>query len=150
MSIIGKINQVGLEDPDFKKIVELDQNFFPMPWSNESWNELKMEEHILFSWKKDGQVIGYCLFFAPKIEETAHLLKIFINQSYRGSPETSHFWISIINVLTKRAFKFIYLEVEEKNDRAQGFYRKVGFASLHTIKGFYSNGENAVTMQLEL
>jgi ribosomal protein S18 acetylase RimI-like enzyme len=44
--------------------------------------------------------------------------------------------------------KSIYLEVELPNQRAIGFYKKLGFVSLRTIKRYYSDATDALTMQM--
>ncbi|MFX0133778.1 MAG: GNAT family N-acetyltransferase, partial [Candidatus Hodarchaeota archaeon] len=46
--------------------------------------------------------------------------------------------------------KELYLHVQESNNVAFNFYEKLGFKFIKTIKNFYSWGENAHQLSLDL
>ncbi len=94
--------------------------------------------------------IGFALFGKVDGDDTAHLFKICLTPERRGSGEAKRFWEEILLKLKSYKVAKVFLEVEESNLTAQGFYRKVGFNSLRISKGFYSDGENAVIMLLML
>lgn len=135
---------------EIEAIIELDRLHFPLPWSRHDWEKADPNHHKIFSWYENDQVIGFALFHFLKGDETAHLLKICVSPSVRGTSASAKFWTDIVSKLKLLGISSIYLEVEEGNHRARGFYQKVGFSPLRTIKGYYSDGSNAVTMSLTL
>lgn len=60
----------------------------------------------------------------------------------------------LMNEVKKDAFakkvKTITLEVRESNEKAINFYKKHGFKISHKKEGYYSNGEDAIYMILEV
>jgi len=46
--------------------------------------------------------------------------------------------------------KLCYLEVRVKNDPGVSLYRKLGFEASRTLKGYYSDGEDAYVMTKKL
>ena len=44
----------------------------------------------------------------------------------------------------------VTLEVRESNRKAKSFYSKLGFQPIATREGYYSNGEDAIIMELQL
>lgn len=130
-------------------IPKLDLKHFPRPWKESDWKTLDMSQHRLWVLEK-GDLIGFALFATPRGDETAHLLKILVIPEQRGSGVATEFWKSISKELENSGFRTVYLEVEKSNDRAQAFYRKLGFKLLREVKSFYSDGEAGLMMQLTL
>lgn len=106
--------------------------------------------HLLELWEKNGDPVGFALFSYLKGDDTAHLLKICLRPSLRGTGEASLFWRDLLPKLRELGASKVFLEVEESNLAAQKFYKRQGFHLLRTIKGYYSGGENAQVMLLEL
>lgn len=128
------------------RILELDQRYFPYPWTESQWKELNPANHLLFSHGNEG----FALFMRIPGDEMAHLLKICLRPENRGYGEALKFWDEILKELRDKGIKSIYLEVEAGNHRARGFYSKIGFKKLRQIPGYYSDGEDAVTMDLDI
>lgn len=135
---------------DSKEIGQLDQLYFPRPWKTHDWESLEVENHRLWAWTEDHQILGFALFHVAPSDDTAHLLKILVRPEVRGSGEADQFWKAIIQSLKDEGIQQIYLEVEESNKRAQRFYERQGFQVLRRVKSYYSDGEGAVMMQLTL
>lgn len=144
MNTTGKFHLLGPKDLD--QIIEWDETYFPMPWSAKQWREMNLEHHLLMSWEE----MGFALFGFMEGDDTAHLLKILIKPELRGKGPALNFWKEILNFLTSKKVKNIYLEVEASNERAIGFYQKLGFLTLRRVKGYYSNGSDALMMNLTL
>jgi ribosomal protein S18 acetylase RimI-like enzyme len=83
-------------------------------------------------------------------DNVAHLLKICLCPPYRGTEISKGFWISLLNELKQLGMSSVYLEVESTKLRAIKFYKKNNFEQLRVIKGFYSSGGDALTMNLTL
>lgn len=150
MSTSGKLSQHWPSEDEWFVLLHMDQAHFPRPWNLGQWQELNPDHHQLFFWKKGSEYLGFALFGLVPGDETAHLLKICLLPEVRGQSDALSFWKEMTMVLKGRQVTAIFLEVEEKNQRAQSFYKKVGFQHLRTVKAYYSDGENALLMQSTL
>jgi|SRR5690606_23610017 len=131
-------------------VIEMDQKHFPRPWKERDWLELDWAHHFLKLHSKENKIIGFALFAYVAGDDVAHLLKICVLPEYRGKGEAISFWQELLPELRSRGASSVFLEVEGSNLRAQSFYKKMGFAELRTIKGYYSDGENALVMLMKL
>lgn len=148
MNTTGKLSRLNSANPSFSDIILLDQTHFPRPWSTKDWENLNWDNHQLFNWKQGSRTIAFALFGFVAADDVAHLLKICVHPSERGSGLAQVFWQGCQEQLMAGGAKSIYLEVELPNERAIGFYKKLGFVSLRTIKRYYSDGTDALTMQM--
>lgn len=146
MSITGNLSEESISS----ELISLDQTFFPTPWSSKQWAELEMSTHTLFGWREAGKLTGFALLWTLEGNDAVHLLKILLLESSRGTGSSRKFWSDIQEKLRTRGFRTVYLEVEANNLRAKSFYEKAGFKVLRKIKGYYSNGDDAITMLLTL
>ena len=146
MNITGKI---AIENPT-QEVIEMDQELFPNPWDTSQWKKLDPNLNHLFTWRMGEELKGFALLGTVSGDDVAHLYKIVIAQSDRGSGISKEFWAQISNQLVPLGFRRVYLEVEGDNSRAINFYLKLGFKTLRKVKGFYSNGSDALIMELTL
>lgn len=147
MNTTGKLISFSSLD---ERMVELDQRYFPRPWSHQDWQGMNVNHHLLYGWFEGEKLIGFALFQFIVGDETAHLLKILIVPEARGTQTSQSFWSHIIKSLNQIKVKNIFLEVEDLNLQAVRFYEKQGFQLLKMSKGFYSDGKDARLMQLML
>lgn len=150
MNTTGRINPNWVSSIHWPEVVRFDQEFFPRPWSLKDWEGLNQDNHELFSLTEASGLTGFALFSYLKGDETAHLLKICLQPGLRGSELAQNFWDELVTLLKQQEIKNVYLEVEETNFRARGFYKKVGFQELRIVKGYYSDGTSGVMMNLTL
>jgi|1048.fasta_scaffold06530_3 ribosomal protein S18 acetylase RimI-like enzyme len=146
MNITGKL-QVGYPS---EEIIKLDQDFFPIPWTRDQWNQLDPKQNKLFCWYDSEKLIGFALFGITEYDNAAHLFKILINPFHRGTGKSQVFWSAILLQLPLYGCSSIYLEVNSGNIAAIRFYEKCGFKILRKNKAYYSSGEDAVIMSLTL
>lgn len=147
MNITGKLATEPFTTVD---VLKLDEALFPHPWTFDQWNELKPDQNILFTWRTQNTLIGYCLFGISPGDDVAHLFKILISPTFRQQGNAVLFWSAIVHALKIKKLSRVYLEVEASNQRAILFYEKAGFRLLRRNKGYYSNGEDALMMELTL
>lgn len=148
MNTTGELIRISRDHHLWGEIQRLDLAFFPRPWKAQDWLELNLDMHGLWAWVVDDRVIGFALLATPP-DETAHLLKILVHPDKQGIGESRIFWAALKSEMA-RFYKKIYLEVEQSNKRAQGFYLSVGFIEIRRVKSFYSDGAGALLMQLTL
>lgn len=150
MSTTGSFKSLDSSSDIFEQVIRLDAAEFPRPWKKEDWFDLNWDHHQLFGQVNGSALSAFALFGHLKGDDTSHLLKICLPTSLRGSGLSSLFWKSCESELKSQGIKSVYLEVEGYNLRAQGFYQKLGFKLLRKIPAYYSDGADALTMQLTL
>jgi ribosomal-protein-alanine N-acetyltransferase len=141
---------LGLPAQVFSDVKKLDQNFFPTPWTQESWDGLfiEKERHFLTLGLEEKDLLGFSLFETFVADSFAHLLKIIVDPEKRVKGVGKEILSFSINELKRLGIKNFFLEVEEKNHAAIALYEHFGFKVIHHKKHFYSNGENALIMTL--
>jgi ribosomal-protein-alanine N-acetyltransferase len=147
MSTTGKLWAVQVV-PD--EVVELDQAYFPRPWSRAQWSELKFDRNYLYLYQAEGETLGFALLSGDPADDTVHLYKILLRPTVRGTGASEKFWKNMVQDLKLKGFSKLYLEVEAPNTRAIRFYEKTGARLLRTVKGYYSNGFDGLMMELTL
>ncbi len=150
MNTTGKLSLEKTGSELWNHVLDYDLRFFNLPWNREAWEDLDMDQHLVFAWSHHEKLIGYALFQLLPGDETAHLLKILMLPEFRGKGETVLFWRELAFTLKSRGAIYAYLEVESANLRAISFYQKIGFQRLREIKSYYSDGADALTMRLTL
>ena len=73
----------------------------------------------------NGQLIGG-MAFASQADKVIHLHQLYVDPSFQGGKTGLHLMIEIENSFMDA--EKISLEVEEKNERAIGFYKSYGFS----------------------
>ncbi len=150
MSTTGNFKKLSSTSADFFQVVILDAEEFPRPWMKEDWINLNWDHHHLFGQISGSELNAFALFTHIPGDDTSHLLKVCVPSALRGTGLSSLFWKSCEDELKSQGIKSVYLEVEGHNLRAQGFYQKLGFKLLRKIPRYYSDGADAITMQLTL
>lgn len=150
MNSTGKLFRIDSHEVIIEKVKEIDQKHFPNPWSSSEWTTLNWDHHHLYTFTLGDEILGFALFSIVRGDDVAHLLKICLCPPYRGTEVSNGFWVSLLNELKQLGMNSVFLEVESTNLRAIKFYKKNNFEQLRLIKGFYSNGGDALTMSLTL
>ena len=129
------------------ELFKLDREFFPTPWSLESWQKLFLEhDRLLMVLQVEGEIFGFCLFDKSSADSFAHLLKIIITPNQRGKGLSQKLLETSLLTLKKSGCSELFLEVEETNHAAINLYRRVGFQVIHSKKNFYGTNRSALIM----
>jgi len=81
------------------------------------------------------------------ILEDSHITTIAVHPDYRGLKLGEEMLLKLLDEAIAEGASWITLEVRESNEVAQKLYRKYGFTTVSTRRGYYSdNGENALVM----
>lgn len=135
-----------------KQLILLDQkNLAKDAWQEFSWKE-SIENPRYYSWVfyQDSLPIGFSLFQVIKEDQFAHLLKIVIDSSFRGRGLGKELLTSNISILATQGIRSFYLELRASNTGAFSLYQSMGFKECRKIKDFYSDGESAWSMLLQV
>ncbi|MGL1903292.1 MAG: ribosomal protein S18-alanine N-acetyltransferase [Fibrobacterales bacterium] len=77
----------------------------------------------------------------------AELLLIVVDSKRRGEGIGSALLDYHINRMKKEHITSLFLEVREGNDTAKRLYKRNGFTTVGTRKGYYNDGEAAMVMK---
>lgn len=135
---------------DVEHICRIEEEAFSTPWTAAAYiNELKNNHFARYMvMELEGEIIGYAGMWL--IMEEAHVTNLAVRADYRGKKLGER----LVRELQKTA-RFIgavrmTLEVRKSNIVAQSLYRKLGFYSVGFRKGYYSDGEDAMIMWVDL
>lgn len=139
-------------DEDLLKIVAIEQKFYPMPWTEAQFaSELEKSFSsflVMTDDETDEVVAGYCVFWG--MDESIELLNITVDEGFRGRGFAKRFLQVLIADGIKSSKKEVFLEVRKSNTSAIQLYQKTGFEITKVRPRFYSNGEDAYQMKLNL
>ncbi len=93
----------------------------------------------------DGEIVAYGGIWV--ILEDSHVTTIAVHPDCRGRKLGEEMLLRLLDEAIAQGASWITLEVRESNESAQKLYRKYGFTTVSTRRGYYSdNGENALVM----
>ena len=132
---------------DIGEVRRIETTSFTTQWPSDAfYNELhnNRSAHYFVS-RLDGKVIAYGGIWA--VLEDSHITTIAVDPDYRGKRYGELLLVRMIDEAIERGAAWMTLEVRESNTAAQQLYRKYGFTTVTTRKGYYSdNNESALVM----
>jgi ribosomal-protein-alanine N-acetyltransferase len=137
----------AMADADVKEVLRIEQQSFSTQWpSNAFYQELhdnKLAHY--FVGRIGNRVVAYGGIWV--ILEDSHITTIAVHPDYRGRKYGEVMLLRLLDEAIERGASWMTLEVRESNTVAQALYRKYGFTTVSTRKGYYSdNNENALVM----
>lgn len=134
-------------DADIKDVLRIEQQSFTTTWpSNAFFQELhdnKLAHY--FVGRVENRIVAYGGIWV--ILEDSHVTTIAVAPEYRGRRFGEQLLLHLLDQAIDRSASWMTLEVRESNAAAQALYRKYGFTTVSTRKGYYSdNNENALVM----
>ncbi|WP_461829321.1 ribosomal protein S18-alanine N-acetyltransferase [Aquifex sp.] len=138
-----KVREMTLED--IEEVFRINrENFTTDAWSRFAFEkEFENKFSKRFVLELDGRVVGYIIYWVVRDEATIMTFAIDKEHQNRGYGE-----FLLRESLKKINAKRILLDVRKTNLRAINLYRKLGFRLVSERKAYYSDGENALFMEL--
>jgi ribosomal-protein-alanine N-acetyltransferase len=136
-----------MTDGDIKDVLRIEQQSFSTTWpSNAFFQELHDNKLAHYFVGRVGkQIVAYGGIWV--ILEDSHVTTIAVSPAYRGRKYGEIMLLHLLDQAISRGASWMTLEVRESNTVAQALYRKYGFTTVSTRKGYYSdNNENALVM----
>lgn len=136
-----------MTDADVKEVLRIEQQSFTTQWpSNAFYQEIhdnKLAHY--FVGRIADRVVAYGGIWV--ILEDSHITTIAVHPEFRGCKYGEVMLLRLLDEAIERGASWMTLEVRESNTVAQSLYRKYGFTTVSTRKGYYSdNNENALVM----
>jgi ribosomal-protein-alanine N-acetyltransferase len=136
-----------MTDADVKEVLRIEQQSFSTQWPSNAFYQ-EMHDNKLahyFVGRVDGRVVAYGGIWV--ILEDSHVTTIAVHPAHRGRKYGEIMLLHLLDEAIERGASWMTLEVRESNGVAQNLYRKYGFTTVSTRKGYYSdNNENALVM----
>jgi len=134
-------------DTDVRDVMRIEQQSFTTTWpANAFYQEIhdnKLAHYYVG--RIDGAIVAYGGIWV--ILEDSHITTIAVDPGHRGKRYGEVMLVRLLDEAITRGATWMTLEVRESNDVAQALYRKYGFTTVSTRRGYYSdNNENALVM----
>jgi ribosomal-protein-alanine N-acetyltransferase len=132
---------------DLPTVLHIEAASFSTAWpANAFANEIRDNKLAhYFIGRLDERIVAYGGIWV--ILEDSHVTTIAVHPHFRGRRFGEEMMLKLLDEAIARGASWITLEVRESNVSAQKLYRKYGFTTVSTRRGYYSdNGENALVM----
>lgn len=132
---------------DVRDVIRIEQKSFTTTWpANAFYQELNDNKLAHYYVGRVGDdIVAYGGIWV--ILEDSHITTIAVDPRYRGRRFGEIMLIKLLDEAIARGASWMTLEVRESNEVAQALYRKYGFTTVSTRRGYYSdNNENALVM----
>jgi [ribosomal protein S18]-alanine N-acetyltransferase len=132
---------------DLHDVLAIERASFTTTWPSDSfYNELHTNKLAhYYVGRVDGKIVAYGGIWV--IFEDSHVTTIAVGPAHRGMHYGERLLLFLLDQAIERGASWMTLEVRESNVGAQQLYRKYGFTTVTTRKGYYSdNNENALVM----
>ena len=132
---------------DIPDVTRIERSSFSTTWPADAfYNELATNKIAHYFVGRVGEeIVAYGGIWV--IFEDSHVTTIAVDPRERGNKYGEELMLFLIEQAIERGAAWMTLEVRETNVVAQQLYRKYGFTTVTTRKGYYSdNNENALVM----
>ena len=132
---------------DLTAVLRIEELSFTTAWPQNAFaNEIRDNKLAHYFVGRVGDaVVAYGGIWV--ILEDSHVTTIAVHPDCRGRKLGEEMLLKLLDEAIAQGASWITLEVRESNESAQRLYRKYGFTTVSTRRGYYSdNGENALVM----
>jgi ribosomal-protein-alanine N-acetyltransferase len=132
---------------DLPAVLRIEGLSFTTSWPMNAFsNEIRDNKLAhYFVGRIDREIVAYGGIWV--ILEDSHITTIAVHPDFRGRRLGEEMLLKLLDEAIAQGASWITLEVRESNEAAQKLYRKYGFTTVSTRRGYYSdNGENALVM----
>lgn len=127
---------------DIETILAMHDRLFDYKWSFDNYaNELNFDIASFKVLIADDEIIGY--YITHDIFEHLEIIMIVVDSDYQSNGYGQLLLNLIENERIDNGNDFLYLEVEDTNQKAINFYEKNDFIKINERKDYYGKGKNA-------
>jgi ribosomal-protein-alanine N-acetyltransferase len=139
-----------IEERDIVEVAEVDAASFPQTRPAEEHVREELSRPWTRGWiaREDGKVVGYLLSW--HVVDELHILQVASAMSHRRQGIGRGLVDQALVYAAAERIRLVLLEVRCSNVAAISLYRRVGFIASHVRNGYYSDGEDALEMLVEL
>lgn len=145
-----------MTEEDLPAVLEIEEASFVAKWSKENFLSEIKENPFSNPWVIElsneklnlKTIVGFVVFWITF--DTATICQIAVHPEIRRRQLATAMMDEIYNECYAKKVKTITLEVRKSNQIAINFYKKQGFKEDHVKPKYYSNGEDAIYMTMEV
>ncbi len=139
-------------EADLPRVLSIEHAVHVAPWTQGHFKG-EMDKPYSQVWvltddESDSEIFGYVVFW--EMGESFEILNIAVALSARGLGYAKKMLQYVVRAALAKNAKRLILDVRKSNLPAIALYQRSGFTITQLRKGFYSNGEDAYSMNLEL
>ena len=139
----------GFTIRDINPVLTIERLAYDSPWSQAKFaDSLNNPKTLAYLLTIDEQVLGY--FVATHSPDSVDLLNICIHPEYQHQGLGTQLFDYLIQQLQTLSLNTIFIEVRASNKSTLLFYQKLGFKVIDSRKKYYSNGEDAKILRLQI
>jgi len=145
--LIKSIVIENASERDLLDLVKLENDIFKTEsYSKESLLQILKDEYsTIILAKLNDEILGYAIFQKTP-DELLEILKIAIKEQYQKLGVATKIFEQIELLKKVERLYNVMLEVNEHNEKAIAFYKKMGFKELNRREKYYKNGDTAIVM----
>jgi len=137
---------------DLNQILAIEREAYKSAWTYEGFlSEIEKpyaQFLVLTDDESDSVILGYVIFWV--IDHQGRILNIAVNPKFRKKGFGDKILRFVTNQSLSEGAESIELEVRVSNEPAIQLYQKLGYFVEYLRKRFYSDGEDAYLMRLNL
>ncbi|EDP75881.1 ribosomal protein S18-alanine N-acetyltransferase [Hydrogenivirga sp. 128-5-R1-1] len=139
----------AMREEDLPRVYEINRlSFTTDAWSMDAFRrEFNLPYSHRFVLENEGELIGYAVLWV--IKEEAFVMTFAITPEFRNRGAGKWFLKELLKEL-KGEVRSVQLDVRKSNLPAIKLYRSAGFKVVRERPKFYSDGETALVMEVEL
>lgn len=139
----------ALTPKDVDSMFEIEKKAYFDPWTRGLLEQSigAPMTHTLGAFENDG-LWGYSIY--QVIFNEAHLLNLAVDPVHQKRGIGKKMLEAILSDCKQKGAESMFLEVRPTNEAARALYEKRGFKVLMVRERYYSNGESALVMNLDL
>jgi ribosomal-protein-alanine N-acetyltransferase len=139
------------ERADLQSVVAIERASFDEPWPYTAFERFLDEPGFLVA-TADGDVVGFAVSDTTPNHgrDIGHVKDLAVRPDARGRGIGRTLLTRSLVALAVDGAHLVKLEVREGNEVARSLYRDVGFAPARRVDRYYSDGEDAVVMILDV
>jgi ribosomal-protein-alanine N-acetyltransferase len=142
-----RMSVAPMAEADVRDVLRIEQQSFTTSWpANAFYQELHDNKLAHYYTGRIGdRLMAYGGIWV--ILEDSHITTIAVDPEFRGRKYGEIMLVRLLEEAITRGASWMTLEVRESNEIAQALYRKYGFTTVSTRRGYYSdNNESALVM----
>lgn len=138
----------AMEEKDLDQVLRIENATFPNPWRRSFFlADIHRPNTLCLVAENENGVIGYIIAWGW---EEIHIANIAVAEEWRNQGVGTELMKQALGFGKVQGAARMYLEVRISNTRAHRFYRRFGFVPTYVRRGYYTNGEDALIMELDL
>ncbi len=117
-------------EQDLPRIMEIERQSFTHPWNYLFLKEALKENLFVF---EDGEILGYLASCCCTISKRGVILKIAVDQKYRGRGVASQLMTAALNRFREMKLVSAELDVDIMKTKAISLYERFGFKIIRIV-----------------